>query len=305
MPASFAALPNLVGKDDLALANALLGSTYGTMMFVGSALGGAFTVAFGRNAAFIFDALSFVVAALLISRIRRPTRVLNSDKEPAARSRMNPLADMKEALSFARHNRTVLALLGSKMGFGIAAGGIIALFGVLARDVFHSADSGTGLLFAARGFGVVVGPFIARRFAKARTERVLLACAISGITYGVAYLLVLASPWLVLGLLLVVVAHLGGGSQWALSSFGLQKATPDHFRGRIGSTDFALVMLTMSISAPLAGVLTELWGVRIVVAGLASVSIAWGMLYLFITRAVRLDITRAESDDVPVTAGIS
>jgi len=70
-PASLAALPNLVEQEDLATANALSGSLWGTMLAVGAALGGAVTALLGRDAAIVIDAVSFAASAALIVRIRR------------------------------------------------------------------------------------------------------------------------------------------------------------------------------------------------------------------------------------------
>ena len=54
-PASQAALPNVVRDDDLARANVLMGSTWGTMLAVGAALGGLVTAVLGRDAAIVID----------------------------------------------------------------------------------------------------------------------------------------------------------------------------------------------------------------------------------------------------------
>ena len=70
-PASAAALPNLVEADDLATANALSGSLWGTMLAVGAAVGGVVTAVLGRDTAIVVDAVSFVGSALLIVRIHR------------------------------------------------------------------------------------------------------------------------------------------------------------------------------------------------------------------------------------------
>src|SRR2546421_693752 len=71
-PASMAAMPNLVDREDLATANVMAGATWGTMLAVGSAIGGLVVAAFGRDAGYIGDAVSFFLSALLITRIRRP-----------------------------------------------------------------------------------------------------------------------------------------------------------------------------------------------------------------------------------------
>src|SRR5919204_4947694 len=63
-PASMAALPNLVDREHLGVANILSGATWGTMLAVGSAIGGLVVAAFGRKAGYIGDASSFFVTAM-------------------------------------------------------------------------------------------------------------------------------------------------------------------------------------------------------------------------------------------------
>ena len=40
----------------------------------------------------------------------------------------------------------------------------------------------------------------------------------------------------------IVFAHLGGGGQWMISSYGLQREVPDSLRGRMFAADFGLVV---------------------------------------------------------------
>jgi len=57
-PASSAATPNLVEPEDLATANAMNGSLWGTMLAVGAALGGVISTVFGRDTAVVVVAVS-------------------------------------------------------------------------------------------------------------------------------------------------------------------------------------------------------------------------------------------------------
>ena len=90
-PAIDAGVPNLArNADEFSKANALFGSTWGVMLAVGAALGGVFSQAFGRQAAFIADAVSFVVAFGLFLMIRRPMQ----EPQHAHRPAMNLAADL-------------------------------------------------------------------------------------------------------------------------------------------------------------------------------------------------------------------
>lgn len=291
-PASQAALPNLVEPADLPTATIMMSSTWGAMLAVGAALGGAFTVAFGRTASFVADAASFAIAAALIATVHRSMNGARS----APTGRMRPLADTAAGIRYARNHSEVLALLGSKMGFGLS-GGAAGLLAVLATQRFHAGDAGTGLLLAARGVGVVAGPLLVRRAVDRGLHTILTACGVAGVVFACGYGIVSVAPNIALAATCVLIAHLGGGSQWTLSTYGLQIATADEYRGRIFATDFALVTLTMSISFTAAGAAANRVGPSPVLGVLATVAGLWGMAYLALTRAVRTSLRPATEEE--------
>ena len=287
-PASQAALPNLVDRDDLPLATVMMSSTWGAMLALGAAIGGLFTLAFGRDASFVADGASFLVAAGLIASVRRPTQEAGKVR---AHGRMRPLADSIETFRYARTNRVVASLLASKFGFGLGSG-TMAMLPLLATGPFHAGDGGTGLLLGARGLGVVIGPFVANRLLARRgggrsTAGILLACGVAGLVYAGGYVVVGTAPLLGVAAAGATIAHLGGGAQWTLSTYGLQSTVPDFIRGRVFAADFALVTVTMSLSLMLSGVLAEATGPRLPTLVLAGVGGIWGVVYLMLTRPVR------------------
>ncbi|HUG47652.1 MAG TPA: MFS transporter [Candidatus Limnocylindria bacterium] len=254
-PASTAALPNLVSPERLPEANVLIGSAWGTMLAVGAGLGGLVAVAFGREAAFVTNAASFLASAWLIYGIRRPLQQGPAPGEQGGQAYSARQA-FRTALEFARESRLVTAFLMSKTTFGVGTG-VVALLAVFGSDVFAGGDAGIGVLFAARGLGALVGPFLGRALVGTHDRGLLLGIGGSLIVVCVAYALFPLAPVLWLAAALVFVAHLGGGAQWMLSTLGLQRAAPDHLRGRLFSFDYGLVTLTITISTLLAGVLAD------------------------------------------------
>ncbi|MFM8417351.1 MAG: MFS transporter, partial [Actinomycetota bacterium] len=88
-PAVEAAVPNLArSPEELRSANALFGSSWGIMLAVGAGAGGVFAQVFGRQAAFIADIATFVVAAALIAMVQRP---MQEDRGPQ-RAPVRPIA---------------------------------------------------------------------------------------------------------------------------------------------------------------------------------------------------------------------
>ena len=285
-PAVEAAVPNLArDADELRRANALFGSSWGVMLAVGAGLGGIFAETFGRQAAFIADIATFIVAAGLIALVKRP---MQEDRGPV-RAPVRPIADMREAIDLARRDATILALLASKMTFAIGAG-VVSQLAVYAADAFAAGDAGRGYLLGARGIGSGIGPIIGARFAKGDLRRVLLVCGVAGMVFSVGYMAAAAAPILLVAAVSVMFAHLGGGAQWTLSTYGLQVRAPDELRGRVLAGDFALITLSLALSSVAAGIVSEQVGARATVAIFGAVAAATSLVYLVLTRRVRAEL---------------
>jgi len=283
-PSSSASVPNLVDNDDdLRITNALFGSTWGTMLAVGAALGGVFAAAFGRNAAFIANAVSFVVAALLFSGVKRPMqseRTQNSNK-----GRVRPIADMKEAINVAKKDPVILALLCSKMTFAVGAG-IVSQLAVLASNVFNVGDSGRGLLIGVRGIGSGLGPILGARIAGRDMAKLLKVCGYAGLVFAVCYLGAALSPFIGMAAVFIALAHLSGGAQWTLSTLGLQMEAPDHVRGRVMAGDMAMVNTMIGFTSILAGLTSQFIGVRPAIIIFAAAAAVASVVYLFATAGI-------------------
>ncbi|HET7082957.1 MAG TPA: MFS transporter [Candidatus Limnocylindria bacterium] len=258
-PTSSASLPNLVEEEVLPEANVLIGSAWGTMLAVGAALGGLVAATLGRDVAFAVNAASFALSAVLIVGIRRSFRTERGDTTDGGAppdERAGVTESIRVVLRFARGNRTLAALLLSKTTFGVGTG-VIVLLAVFGRDVFKAGDAGIGILFAARGLGALFGPFLVRSIVGVSERGLIAGIAASFAIFAISYGLLPLAPILPLAALAVFAGHLGGGAQWTLSSYGLQRAAPDAIRGRVFSFDYGLVTLTITLSTLLAGFLAE------------------------------------------------
>ena len=295
-PASAAAMPNLVDAGDLRTANALMGSAWGTMVAVGAALGGVVAATLGRDVAFTINGLSFLASALLILTVHRS---FSERREPApAGAPAEPVepvvpvgiagvrSAIRETLALARSSRVIAALLMTKTSFG-AGMGLLVLLAVFGRDVFGGGDIGIGVLYAARGLGALVGPFAARRWAGDDDRGIIRAISVAVVVFIGAYALLPIAPGLAFAAACVFAAHMGGGVEWFLSSYGLQRATPDAVRGRVLSMDFALVTATTATSQLIAGVLATVVGPVETLYVMVSIVFVTGGLWLLWTRPLR------------------
>ena len=283
-PAFSAATPNVVDPDDLPAANALNGSLWGTMLAVGAGLGGLVSAAFGDDTAFIVDAVSFLVSAALLSSIRRGF----SESRTETTGHPSIVEATRETWRFARRDHRVLSLLAVKFGFGAAAG-LLALIPVMALDVdvFDSGNVGFGILMAARGVGALIGPFLGHRIAGPGHRRLFPAIGLSLAVFGLGYVAMGQAPSLAIAAVMICVAHLGGGSQWMLSTYGLQVLVPDHIRGRIFGFDYMLITLSLSVSALVASAVADQIGAPDTVTILGGVALVWALVWFVLSRGVR------------------
>jgi predicted MFS family arabinose efflux permease len=280
-PTSNAAVPNLVDPEDLATANVLVGSAWGVMLAVGAAAGGFFTAVAGRHAAYVADALTFLVSAVLLASIRRPFSEAREDEE-----HVGILEATKETVRYARSDGRVTALLAVKGGFGLA-GGVLVLLPVFATDVFHKGDTGIGILYGLRGVGALIGPFLGRRIAGNSERGLFTAIGAALACFGLFYLVFPFMPSLLLAGVCSLGAHLGGGAQWTLSTYGLQQIVPDRIRGRVFAFDFALVTLTIMASNLVSGLAVEAIGPRRAMLAFATVGCLFAAGWWLGTRRVR------------------
>ena len=272
-PIASAATPNLVPEEDLAAAQAVMGMVWGSMLMVGAGLGGVIAEVFGRQLAFWIDAASFLISALLIASIRKPLQ------QPA---RADATGTLREAFAYLRSRPILMRLLFAKGGVS-SANGIVGLLPAFATRRFAGIPAATGFLFAARGLGAMLGPLLARSTIGATPTRraIVWVCGLSTLTYAVGYLAFTAVyASFTLALVLVVLSHLGGGAQWSLSTYGLQRETPDHVRGRVMAIDYGLATLSIGASAIIAGMLADRYGETSTTWWLCALGIVYGVGWL-------------------------
>ena len=280
-PAGAAAIPNLVDQDDLATAAVLNGASWGTMLAVGAALGGLVAGTLGTTVCFVLVAVLLFVAAALTASTTRPF----SDPTTPVRERRPVRHDVGEALGYARRESRVLALMTCKAGpaFG---NGALSLFPLYGAAAFGLGPLGIGLMYSARGVGALLGPLLMRERA---TDPARLYSVLAGsmAVFGLGYLALGLTEWFWLVLVLLAVAHAGGGANWILSTYGLQRTVPDALRGRVFSADYTLATLIIAGSQVVFGLLSEVVAARALLAASGGIVLLYAGLWWLATRRLR------------------
>jgi predicted MFS family arabinose efflux permease len=312
-PAESAAVPTIVSREELLSANALSGASWSVTLALGAALGGIVTAAFGRNTAFVIDALSFFISAMYILSVRFPS--LSPERERAGKrlsiADMTGITDFIEGARYLRSNLPVMALLLVKSGWGLG-GGVLLLLTVFGKQEFPLGRDGStsiGLLYAARGFGALIGPVIARWITSDSPRMMRHSISAAFIVSAIFYLLFAHAVSLPMAMLFVIGAHAGGSIQWVFSTTLLQMSVPNRFLGRVFALEIALLTLSMSVSTYLTGYGLDHAGLSArqmaTLLGIAFVipATAWFLLQRWLDRAEDSITQRAPSiiEAEPVT----
>lgn len=278
MPTSDAALPNVVKKENLAEANVIFFSSWGVMAGIGAGIGGYLTTVISRNMLFAIDSFSFILSALIVYSIKKN---LSEDSEI---NEKNESITYVEGIKYAASKKDVFSLIITKGTFSISASGLLSLFTVLSYDIYKTGDFGTGLMFGARGVGALVGPIAIRYFFGDSDGKLLNTIGLTIMVWGLFYFFIPFSVSLYLTVFLLVLAHCGGGSQWAFSTYGLQILTPDRLRGRISGIDYSFNFLMNTVSTLMIGYLASIYGVLFVYRLFPILGFIFGLTWYLSTR---------------------
>lgn len=252
-PARSAILPSLCRREELVAANAISGATWSAMLALGAALGGIVAGTLGVRAAFLLDAASFLLSAALIATVRITPGPAHAG---VTRARPSALVELRDGLRYVLAHPAVRWLTFSKAIWSLG-GGVLLLLTLYGREIFPLGRDGAisiGLLYAARGVGTGIGPFLALRLGGEGQRFLRRAVAGSFFISAVGYLALSGLTSLPLAALAVLFAHVGGSIQWVFSTSLLQARVPDRLLGRVFASEYAALTLTTALSAYLTGV---------------------------------------------------
>ena len=266
-PAVYAGLPNLVTDRELPQANGLLQTADNLTWAIGALAGGALVAVSGPDAAYWFNAATFVVSALLILRIRANLQEERAESEGHVR-------DLVAGFAMAVRSRPLFTVViaWSIVMFANAAVNVAEVF--LAREVFGAGDFGYGFLVAATAVGLVAGSLAGGGMIARWGMRVPYALAIALMGFGLAA--AAASPNVWIASAFVVVSGFGNGAAVVCNAVLVQRGAPDRLRGRaftvVMSTGYAVLGLGMVAAGPITNAYgpRTAWGAAAALCALAA-----------------------------------
>ncbi|MDH5505608.1 MAG: MFS transporter [Anaerolineae bacterium] len=254
IPTQDAMIPNIVSRRELGAANALVSATWSIMLALGAALGGLAAGLWGIYPAFTIDALTFLVSAFFLYQIKSPARDIALAAESSLRASLRQYVD---GLRYLKQHLDIFFISLLKAASQLTVSGAIEIIQVvIARQHFPLGEGGgisLGLIYTVIGIGTGIGPILARAITGDRDRSLRTAIFISYLftTAGLVLIATLHNFTAVLfGTLLRAV---GVGINWVFSTQLLLQLLPDRVRGRVFSTEFALLTLMSAFATFLGG----------------------------------------------------
>lgn len=259
--ASLSFLPVLLAPEELVSGNERLSTSDSLAEIAGPPLAGVLIRLLTVPVAILLDALSFLFSALCISLIR----VTETPRE-ASVQRLRLWREIREGAGVLLGNpflRPLAAFVGTRNFFG---GAFAVLYLIYILQSFAANTLIYGILVACGGIGALIGSFCAawwaRRFGTGRT---LIGAAL---VHGLLSLCtpLAGGPIFAVFVLLALSQLLGdiGFAVYSINEISLrQRLVPDRILGRVNASMQILSVGIMPLGALLAGLLSELIGVRL------------------------------------------
>lgn len=264
-PALASLMPQLVPREMLLRANVLQSMMRGVLRVAGPAAGGLLVVTVGAGWALLIDALTYLVTALLLVRVRIPAR-------EAAAEKTSTLTELREGWSlFVGTTWLWVVVVAFSLLNAIHMGAWFTLGPVLAKDTIG--EQGWGLVLSAESLGLLAMTLVMLR---RQVRRPLLVGMLGVALLGPVLVLLGAAPFLVALLLAAFLA----GAGLELFSLGWNLAMQENIEERMLSRAYSYDMLGSFVAIPVGQLgfsqLGEAFGIRevMVVAGIAYTAIA-------------------------------
>jgi MFS family permease len=314
-----AVMPNITGASGLLAGNALMFSSRFLLMSLGAALGGWASARFGYQAAFIINAVSFLVSAYSIWLIPEKemtgesgdeTENLLVKEDEGAKKRPRFWTDLQEGWKYIARHPLVAAIIGVNVLWATGGGACNLIYDRLGGVVFAGqggleGDAAVAALYATVAAGVSVGMLCARRVGT-HVELHGMTARFMGwtlIAHGLVFAVAGLMPSLWLAGLMLFLSRFIIGIEFAVQETLLMRLVPDKLRGRVITTDRASEILVMSISTVFAAWSLHAINARTltVISGLLSATAGIFWLALFAFGRLRLpaeaEKAQAEQDE--------
>lgn len=288
MPAMNAAIPRLVKKEELLVANSLNAQTVHFNKIVAPAIAGLLVAWAGEKACFYIDAVSFLFSAGMIAAVKIGSAAGEQPLAPtegrAAEKGLSAVfAEFREGFLFLHGHRALRFVVLAMSAAMFIIGAFDALIAVYVRETLHADSKIFGALVSVIGIGTIAGSVWVGKYAQQKPKILLIVWGIFGI--GVGVLLLALATTAVAAVACSLTLGLAVSAVLVPSQTLMQEETPQAMLGRVSSTSLSLMTVAQLIGVSIAGKLAAWMGIRNFYYLLAALLVLIGVSgYLYAKR---------------------
>lgn len=283
-PARQATIAAVVPQDDLLAANSLSQLVFQLTKILGPMLGGVLVAAVGPRAAFMVNAVTFLISAALIVQLPNIAAAVQTN-EKTKEQMPNFWRELREGLSYLIRRRSLFLAVASNS---------VTLFiiftfdslGVLALKELGVGEAFFGITIGSIGLGTVAGAIAIGQWGKRIHPFVTMGAGQIGGGLIVALLgvaVTLQARGMSAGVIVYMLIGLAAAAVFVPYGYVIQVETPPELLGRVFATAGGIQNAFLLLAPPLGAVLAEFWGVGFVFIA-AGIALALLGLVVFLLR---------------------
>jgi predicted MFS family arabinose efflux permease len=227
------------------------------VQIIGSAVAGSIIATLGAEAAFAFNAFTFLLSAALLLFLPVPP-----GRAVTTRGWRGFIDDAQGGLIFARHDPFISRLVIVQALASLSVGATSALLVVLAQQHYHLPPSGFASFILTIGVGALIGPFLLTLLTRdVRHPKWLFG---PYIIRGIGDILIAVTTSVPFAWFLLFVYGLNTSSGMVTFQTWTQRKVPDLVRGRVFTLLDVVWNVMKIISLGIGAWLAERFGVQVV-----------------------------------------
>ena len=277
LPARQAAIPDLVGRDNITNAVALNAMAMSFTTLAAPGIGGILYEWIKPEGAYLFVMLLMCASVISTSKVK-PL------KPPSADKTVSVMKNIGEGLRYIYSTPLVKIVIINMIFVAILSMPFRMLVQVYAKDVYGSDPSNVGYLLAAAGIGGLFGSLAIATLRKQNNRGIIFM--LSGIISAAALLLVSGLPFYYVGLISMVLIGLGESGRWALGQGLMMEISDDKYKARVMS----VIMMSygfMPLGILPLGFAIDQIGPQMSVAIFGTILMIFSICCLFLAKPLR------------------
>lgn len=285
-PAQAALVPHLVDADELTAANGAFGQAQSVARLVGSAIGGLIAAYGGLAAVALSDAASFLVSAVLLTRVRDygaiPRIPAGMSSGGGRETRAEWTAGIRKCVLDPILRLMVVFIVVTSVGEGIN----LVLLAPFVSRVLHGDASAYGTILSLQAVGGIAGGVLVSAYGHRLSMGMLVG--IGSVLFGTVDLMLflypLALPELPPAGILIALAGLPGAALAAGYTTTLQVQAGNDHRGRVFGAFATIQAVAILLGIAAGGVLGSAIGI---IPVLAAQGVGYCGIGLYLIAALR------------------